>query len=119
MPSCESNRQARVQTIGSTTDPTGKISANPIVRPDDAIGHCNLGTELKAKGELDGAIAEYRAALRLQPANAEAHYDLGRLLSTKGDREAAFEEFHTAHWLAPNEPAIRQVYYNLMRQLER
>ena len=54
-----------------------------------------------------------------RPDNAMAHYDLGRVLWTKGDREAAFEEFHTAHRLAPIEPTISQVYYNLMRLLKR
>jgi Flp pilus assembly protein TadD len=96
-----------------------KFIVDTIVRPDNAMAHCNLGTALKAKGDLDGAIAEYRAVLRLQPDNAVAHYDLGRVLWTKGDREAAFEEFRTAHRLAPTEPTIRQIYYNLMCQLER
>jgi Flp pilus assembly protein TadD len=98
---------------------TPKFIVDSIVRPDDAMAHCDLGTELKAKGDLDGAVAEYRAALRLQPDNAMAHYDLGRVLWMKGDREAAFEEFHTAHRLAPNEPTIRQIYFDLMSQLER
>ena len=98
---------------------TPKYIVDTIVRPDNAMAHCNLGTALKAKGDLEGAIAEYRAALRLQPDSAMAHYDLGRVLWTKGDREAAFEEIHTAHRLAPNEPTIRQIYYDLMRQMER
>ncbi len=54
-----------------------------------------------------------------RPENAMAHNDLGRVLWTKGDREAAFEEIHTAHRLAPHEPTISQIYYNLMRLLER
>jgi Flp pilus assembly protein TadD len=98
---------------------TPKVTADTIVRPDEAMAHCDLGTALKAQGDLDGAIAEYRDALRLQPDNAMAHYDLGRVLWAKGDREAAFEEFHTAHRLAPNEPTIRQIFYDVMRQLER
>jgi tetratricopeptide (TPR) repeat protein len=96
-----------------------KFIVDTIARPDNAMAHCNLATALKAKGDLDAAIAAYRAAVRLQPDNAMAHYDLGRVLWTKGDREAAFEEFHTAHRLAPIEPTISQVYYNLMRLLKR
>ena len=83
------------------------------------MSHCDLGSALKAKGDLEGAIAEYRTALHLQPDNAAAHYDLGRVLWMKGDREAAFEEFHTAYRLAPNEPTIRQIYYDMMLELER
>ena len=98
---------------------TSKLIVDTIARPDNAMAHCDLGTELKAKGDLEGAIAEFRAALRLQPDNAAAHYDLGRVLWMKGDREAAFEEFHTAYRLAPNEPTIRQIYYDLILELER
>ena len=58
-------------------------------------------------------------SIPLDPDNAVAHYDLGRVLWAQGDREAAFEEFHTAHKLAPNEPTIRQIYFDLMSQLER
>ena len=95
-----------------------KSIAGTIVRPNKAMAHCNHGAALKAQGDLDGAIAEYRAALRLQPDNAMAHFDLGRVLWTKGNREAAFKEVHTAHRLAPNEPTIREIYYDLMPQLE-
>jgi len=97
---------------------TSKYSVDTTVHPDQAMPHCDLGSALKAKGDLEGAIAEYRAALRLDPDNAVAHFDLGRVLWAKGDREAAFEEFHTAHRLAPNEPTIRQIYFDLMSQLE-
>jgi len=96
-----------------------KLIVDPLVGPENAAAHCDLGAELKAKGDLEGAIAEFRAALRLQPDNAAAHYDLGRVLWMKGDREAAFEEFHTAYRLAPNEPTIRQIYYDLILELER
>jgi Flp pilus assembly protein TadD len=93
--------------------------ADSIAHADSAMAHCDLGSTLKAKGDLDGAIAEYRAALRLEPDNAMAHCDLGHVLWTKGNREAAFEEFRTAHRLAPNEPTIRQIYCDLMLLLER
>jgi Flp pilus assembly protein TadD len=98
---------------------TAKFNVDTSVSPDSATAHCDHGAALKAEGDVDGAIAEYRAALRLQPDHAEVHYDLGRALWTKGDREAAFEEFHTAYRLAPNEPTIREIYYNLLHQLER
>ena len=98
---------------------TLKSIPDTIDGPDTALAHCNRGTALKTQGDLDGAIAEYRAALCLQPNNPMAHFELGRALWTKGDSEAAFEEFHTAHTLAPSEPTIREIYYVLMRQLER
>ena len=42
--------------------------------PDDAAAHVNLGNALDHKGDLDGAIAEYREALRLNPKDVVAHY---------------------------------------------
>ena len=98
---------------------TPKSLTDSIARVDNAMDHCDQGSTLQAQGDLDGAIAEYRAALRLEPDNAMARCDLGRVLWTNGDREGAFEEFRTAHRLAPNEPTIRQIYYNLMLLLER
>ena len=98
---------------------TRKSIVGITAHPDNAMAHYKLGSTLKAKGDLDGAIAEYRAALRLRPDNAMAHCDLGHVLWTKGDRMAAFKEFRTAHRLAPNEPIISQIYYNLMLLLER
>ena len=46
--------------------------------------HYNLGVALGSKGDLDGAIAEYREALRLNPNNDEAHVNLGVALGQQG-----------------------------------
>lgn len=97
---------------------TSKFVEDATARACSAMEHCDHGAVLKAGGDLEGAIAEYRAALRVQPNNAGAHYDLGRALWTKGERESALEEFGAAHRLAPNEPTFRESYYDLMRALE-
>ena len=31
-----------------------KLIVDPLVGPDNAAAHCDLGTELKAKGDLEG-----------------------------------------------------------------
>ena len=49
----------------------------------------NVGNALVAKGDPDGAIREYREAIRLKPDYAEAHSSLGNALSGKGDVDRA------------------------------
>ena len=41
---------------------------------------------------MDGAVAEYREALRLNPNNAAAHNNLGAALGEKGDWDGAIAE---------------------------
>ena len=62
------------------------------------------------KGDLDGEIAEYREALRLNPNNADAHNDLGVALEQKGDRRGALEEYRAAYMLDPKNAAYKQNY---------
>ena len=53
-------------------------------------------------GDLDGAIAEYRTALRLRPDYATAHHNLGDALRAKGDLDGAIAEYRTAVHLQPD-----------------
>ena len=48
-----------------------------------------LGTVLRQLGDRDGAISEFREAIRLQPASAEGHLSLGQMLQQRGERAAA------------------------------
>jgi tetratricopeptide (TPR) repeat protein len=59
------------------------------LQPGDAAAHYNLGVALSNKGDLDGAIAEWREALRLNPNYGDAHYNLGVALWHKGDWDGA------------------------------
>ena len=76
------------------------------LQPGDAAAHYNLGNALDKKGDLDGAIAEWRTAIRLQPDLADAHHNLGLALERKGDRRAALEESRTAYLLDPKDPKV-------------
>src|SRR3712207_7290327 len=51
---------------------------------------------LSDKGDLDGAAAAYREALRLRPDDPDAHNSLGVTLKHKGDLEGARSEEHTS-----------------------
>lgn len=70
---------------------------------DDVEHHFELGFTLQNIGDLQGAIAEYRAALRLNPSHASAHYNLGVVLQSKRDLEGAVAEYRAALRLNPND----------------
>jgi len=58
-----------------------------------------LGALLEQR-DLDAAIAEFGAALRLSP-SAEAHNNLGIALGSRGQFDAAIEEFRRALAIDP------------------
>lgn len=70
--------------------------AGPQAKPNDAQGHFNLGTALSRKGDLDGAITEFRQAIRLKPDYADAHFNLGNALFRKRDLDNAIAEYRAA-----------------------
>jgi tetratricopeptide (TPR) repeat protein/tRNA A-37 threonylcarbamoyl transferase component Bud32 len=61
----------------------------------------NLGTVLKDKGDLDGAIAQFKQALALDPKCAPGHNNLGTVLKDKGDLDGAIAQFKQALALDP------------------
>lgn len=61
-----------------------------------AADHFHRGKELYQKADLDGAVAEYREAVRLKPDFAEGYYNLGVALQEKGDRTAAIAAYRKA-----------------------
>ena len=66
------------------------------------LAHTGRGLALEKKGDLDGAIAEYHEALRLDPKNELGHTDLGGALEKKGDIDGAVAEYRVALRLNPN-----------------
>ena len=91
---------ARVLLILCVTA-TGCTLGSQQQNTDEAITHVKQGRDLYREGDLDGAIAEYRTALRLDPNNVKAHYNLGNALWTKGDENGAIAEYRTALRLDP------------------
>jgi Flp pilus assembly protein TadD len=78
--------------------------------PDDAAAHYNLGVALGKKGDPDGAIEEYREALRLNPNLAAAYEGLGVELGQKGNKDGAIVEFREAIRIKPD---FAGAHYNL------
>lgn len=76
--------------------------------------HLLRGDDLAGKGDYSGAVAEFRAAIRLDPSYANAHWRLARVLDgpggktlslynryNKGSQDNALKEYQTALQLDP------------------
>jgi|GEM_PF-3805091 len=67
------------------------------------------GDARAAKGDLDGAIADYTKAIELKPDYAEAYNNRGIAWVDKGEYDKAIEDFSRAVELKPD---LAQAYYN-------
>jgi Flp pilus assembly protein TadD len=85
------------------------------------MARLNLGVALGqkgrtlAEGDWDGAIVEFREALRLNLHAADAHSFLGFALRQKGDLDGAIAEYREALRLNPNDDTA---HYRLGLALE-
>jgi serine/threonine protein kinase/Flp pilus assembly protein TadD len=75
------------------------------LRPQSPVVHNNLGTALSQKGNLNGAIAEYKKAIDIDAKFAMPHFNLGNSLRTQGHLDEAIAEYRKAIDLKPNDPA--------------
>jgi tetratricopeptide (TPR) repeat protein len=67
----------------------------------------NSGKRLLTVGDLDGAISQFRAAIRIVPEYAPAHFYLSEALLRKGEKAEAEREFQRAAELDPHfKPAL-------------
>jgi len=62
------------------------------LKPDDAMGLEMLGDLLAEKGDLDGALERFRAALALDPTKAALEDRIARLALQKGEAELERQE---------------------------
>ncbi|TMJ23998.1 MAG: tetratricopeptide repeat protein [Alphaproteobacteria bacterium] len=77
------------------------------------------GGALGRKDQIDRAIADYDAVLRLDPALADIYNARGELWRKKGDRPKALADFGAAIKLNPGHGAAKDNYRSLARELER
>ena len=57
--------------------------------PESAAMHNVVGISLARAGDIDGALAEFRAALQIDPDSAATHWHLGAALASTGARSDA------------------------------
>jgi len=66
-----------------------------------ATFNTNSGKRLLTAGDIDGAISQFRSAIKLAPDYAPAHLHLAEALQRKGEKEEAKQEFQRAAQLDP------------------
>lgn len=85
--------------------------ADTVVRnPQAWIAHVNLGVQLLAAGEAEGALAHYRAALALRPGAAEIETNVGVALLRLGHAEEAVSHLEAA---VRRNPKLAEAYSSL------
>lgn len=80
------------------------------------IAYDNRGTASYAKGNIDGAIADFTAAVKLNPKDAPAYDNRGTAWRAKGDLHRALADFNTAIKLNPNSAAAYNNRGNIWRE---
>ena len=75
----------------------------------DADGYNNRGIAKQAKGDLEGAIADFNRAIELNPRDAQAYNNRGNPKQDKGDLEGAIADYNRAIEL---DPKYAKAYYN-------
>jgi len=69
------------------------VSANAGAGCWQGVSHYNRGLDLQIKGDLDGAITEYRTSMGQCPTFWRPVYNLGTVLQAKGDIEGAVAQY--------------------------
>ncbi len=69
----------------------------------DAVSLNISGDKLYQKGDIEGAIEEFKNALLIEPSNVNVRNSLGVCYGVMGEFETALKEFETAIGLAPEE----------------
>ena len=89
---------------------TGRSRRLPRATKDKAADHLSKGMVLAASGDMDGAIVEYRKALRINPDFTDAHNNLGLALEKNKNLDAAIVEFREALRVEPDDAVV---HFNL------
>jgi tetratricopeptide (TPR) repeat protein len=85
----EQGRSGAAEAVGFLRVALGQRSDSPGV-------YLNLGSALSRKGDEDGAILCYQAALQIDPNYATAHHNLGVALRHKGQLDQAIARYRQA-----------------------
>ncbi len=87
--------------------------------PQDAESQANLGTALRARGQIEEAASCFRRAILLQPGFAEAHNNLGSALQDLGKLDEAMQCYGRASALDPQFAVAHCNLGNALRSMGR
>ena len=83
------------------------------------VAHVDLGVALEQKGDLTGALAQYRAAEELAPELYHIHNNIGNLLDKLGHPNEALIEYRRAVLLNPGLPSLHNSTGMVLAELGR
>jgi tetratricopeptide (TPR) repeat protein len=84
-----------------------------------AAARVHLANVLSARGDIAGALIQYKSALALDPANADAHQNLGLALQRLGQFETALAHHQAALPISPKPAAVHVSLGDACRHLGR
>ncbi|HEX3744616.1 MAG TPA: tetratricopeptide repeat protein [Bryobacteraceae bacterium] len=76
------------------------------VTADNYIARFNLAHDLRARGDVAGAVEQLQAAVRIQPESGLAHDELGQLLGHEGHYDEALAELRRAESTLPDDATL-------------
>jgi tetratricopeptide (TPR) repeat protein len=82
---------------------TAIIRSDRTSSKDKAVAYNNRGNVLRDRGELDRAIADFDAAIRLDPKSADSHINRGIARYRRGDLDRAIADYDEAIRLEPDD----------------
>jgi protein O-GlcNAc transferase len=95
-------------------DPLPALQKAAELLPNDAEAHGNLALVLRARGQLEAAVASGRRALLIRPGFAEAYNNLGVALKDLGRLDEAVASYRRALEI---KPGFAEAYNNLGKAL--
>ena len=87
--------------------------------PDESQQHFNRGASLQQQGNLQGALAAYEEALRINPRRADVLSNLGLVYVRLRQPDQAIELFQKALSIRPELTRVRATLAALLLQLQR
>lgn len=72
--------------------------------PDNVIAYMNRGTAREAAGDLDGAFADYVAAIERNPNYGDPYFGRGNVRRARGDLDGALADYEMMIRLRPHDP---------------
>ena len=98
-----------LESLGRSDEAETVYERATLVRPTEALAHLNLGNARFRRGDLEGAIDAYRAAIANDFGLSRAHFYLAVALVNTGRAEEALPSLHDALEFAPADAEIADV----------
>jgi tetratricopeptide (TPR) repeat protein len=97
-------------------DAVGNLRKAAEQAPDNALIRLNLGTSLYMSSDADGALEQYKEAVRLSPSLAKAHFGIGVIMETRRRDTEAIAAFSHA---VQGDPGFIEARFSLANALRR